>query len=48
MAFPTATEEGDVFQAGGVMAGGSVRDVRQTMLWWKVSFFKGNKWNTGI
>ncbi|KAL8450643.1 hypothetical protein Emag_003126 [Eimeria magna] len=31
-AFPTATEEGDVFQAGGVMAGGSVRDVRQTML----------------
>lgn len=35
MAFPTATEEGDVFQAGGVMAGGSVRDVRQTMLWWK-------------
>ncbi|KAL8442452.1 hypothetical protein Emed_007259 [Eimeria media] len=34
-AFPTATEEGDVFQAGGVMAGGSVRDVRQTMLVWK-------------
>ncbi|KAL8272923.1 hypothetical protein Esti_003154 [Eimeria stiedai] len=34
-AFPTATEEGDVFQAGGVMAGGSVRDVRQTMLLWK-------------
>ncbi|KAL8437514.1 hypothetical protein ACSSS7_000858 [Eimeria intestinalis] len=34
-AFPTATEEGDVFQAGGVMAGGSVRDVRQTMLSWK-------------
>ncbi|KAL8428668.1 hypothetical protein Efla_002931 [Eimeria flavescens] len=34
-AFPTATEEGDVFQAGGIMAGGSVRDVRQTMLAWK-------------
>ncbi|CDJ67705.1 structural maintenance of chromosomes protein, putative [Eimeria necatrix] len=35
LAFPTATAEGDVFQTGGIMAGGSVRDVRQTMLTWK-------------
>ncbi|CDI74305.1 structural maintenance of chromosomes protein, putative [Eimeria praecox] len=35
LAFPTATEEGDVYQTGGVMAGGSVKDVRQTMLAWK-------------
>ncbi|KFH01016.1 RecF/RecN/SMC N terminal domain-containing protein, partial [Toxoplasma gondii VAND] len=34
-AFPTVTVEGDVFQTGGVMAGGGSGHVKETLLLWK-------------
>ncbi|CBZ50196.1 smc2 protein, related [Neospora caninum Liverpool] len=34
-AFPTVTAEGDVFQTGGVMAGGGSGHVKETLLLWK-------------
>ncbi|PFH35462.1 RecF/RecN/SMC N terminal domain-containing protein [Besnoitia besnoiti] len=35
LAFPSVTVEGDVFQTGGVMAGGGAGHVKETLLLWK-------------